>query len=239
MDATNTPLNLRLQTVRSAWLQAMPIVIGYLPIGFAFGILSSKAGISSVNTIAMSLLVFAGSSQLIAVSLFAAGAAPWSIVVTTFIVNLRHLLMSASLSPHLHRWRRALIPFFAYEITDETFAVHSVRFGQGKIHPAEAILINVIAQISWVCGTLLGIFAGDLIQDVQPLGLDYALIAMFIALLVFQIKDNRTLTVAVFSGVLSTLLLLAGVDQWNVILATVLGATIGVILETWTRTSSS
>lgn len=225
--------------IHTAWLQALPIVFGYIPVGFAFGILAIKAGISPLNTLAMSLFVYAGSAQLISVSLFAAGISPLSIIATTFIVNLRHMLMSAALSPYLREWKRALIPLFAFELTDETFGVHSVRFPTHGAGPAEALTINAISQVSWVAGTCLGIVAGDLIQDVKPFGLDYALVAMFVALLVFQLKDRRFILVAGLGGALSVALLLAGASQWNVIIAALIAATMGVFIDSWTKNSSS
>jgi 4-azaleucine resistance transporter AzlC len=235
----NPQISLPSYSLRAAWTQALPVVFGYLPIGFAFGILARKAGISTGNTLAMSLLVYAGSAQLIAVGLFASGASPFSVILTTFVVNLRHLLMSAALSPYLRTWKKMPIAVFAYELTDETFGLHSVRFPQAGARPGEAIPVNLISQAAWVTGTLLGVAAGNLVADVRPFGLDYALVAMFVALLVFQIKGKKTLAVAVLSGLLSTVLLLVGVSQWNVILATLVGATFGVLLETWTRPASS
>jgi 4-azaleucine resistance transporter AzlC len=83
----------------SAFRQTLPIILGYVPVGFAYGVLAQKSGLSGINTLLMSLLVYAGSAQLIAVGLFAAGAAPLAIVATTFVVNLRHLLMSAPWRP--------------------------------------------------------------------------------------------------------------------------------------------
>lgn len=235
----DTSLSYRSQTFRTAWSQVLPVVLGYLPVAFAFGILARKSGISITNTLAMSLLVYAGSAQLIAVGLFAAGASPAAVIFTTFVVNLRHLLMSAALSPYLKHWRRAFIAFFAFELTDETFALHSLRFPEHGAHPGQTILIQMIAQFSWVSGTALGVFAGNLITDVRPYGLDYALIGMFVALLIFQMKDYRFAFIAVLAGVLSTGLLLAGMSQWNVILATLITATCGVFIETWTKKSSS
>lgn len=235
----NTTIPWRSQTLRAAWAQAFPILLGYLPVAFAFGILARKVGISIPNILAMSIFVYAGSAQLIAVSLFAAGASPASIILTTFVVNLRHLLMSAALSPYLKHWRRALIPLFAFELTDETFGLHSLRFPEHGADPKEALLINGIAQIAWVSGSYLGTVAGNMITDVRPYGLDYALIGMFIALLVFQLKNYRFLLIAILSGSLSIGLLLAGVSQWNVIIATVIAATCGVFLESWTKESSS
>lgn len=225
--------------MRTAWSQALPIVLGYLPISSTFGILATKAGISPFNTLAMSLIVYAGSGQLIAVGLFAAGFSPYTIILTTFIVNLRHSLMSTALSPYLKSWRRWLIPIFAFQLTDETFVVHSMRFAEAGARPGESIAINVISYLSWFSGTVIGVAAGDLITDVKPFGLDYALIAMFIALLVFQMQNRKTLAVAVIAGLIAVALQLAGFSQWNVILATLTGATAGVFIDVWTRKSSS
>ncbi len=77
----------------------MPIALGYIPVGFAYGVLAQKAGLSAFNTVLMSIIGYAGSAQLIVVGLIAAGISPLSIIVTTVIVNLRHMLMSAALSP--------------------------------------------------------------------------------------------------------------------------------------------
>jgi 4-azaleucine resistance transporter AzlC len=218
--------------------QALPIVLGYVPIGTAFGILAQKAGLSTLNTLLMSLVVYAGSAQLIAVGLIAAGTPPLSIVLTTFVVNLRHLLMSAAVSPYLKRWRKLELAAFAYELTDETFGVHSVRFASAGPHRSEAFGTNMTSQVSWILGTWLGIVVGQLIGDARLFALDYALPAMFIALLVLQIKDRVQVGVAILTGSLAVGLSLAGVDQWNVILATLVGATVGVGLEKWTKRSS-
>jgi 4-azaleucine resistance transporter AzlC len=231
MVITSTPL-------RSAWSQAFPVILGYIPIGFAFGLLAQNAGLSPANTLAMSVLVYAGSAQLIAVGLFASGVSPLSIILTTWIVNLRHMLMAAALSPYLKLWRRALLPLFAFQLTDETFGLHSTRFAQAGAQPKEALAVNVVSQAAWVSGTILGIIAGNLIQDVRPFGLDYALVAMFIALLVFQIRRRLHIAIAAVAGILSLALLQAGFGQWNVIIATVIAASIGVWMESWIKTRS-
>jgi len=165
-------------------MRAGPIVLGYIPIGLTFGVLAQKAGLSNVNTLAMSLLVYAGSSQLIAVGLFTANASIPSIILTTFVVNLRHLLLSAALTPHLKRWRKSELAAFAYQLTDETFAVHSAQFSSDAPSKSEVFATNLTAQAGWVTGTWLGVTLGHLITDIQPFGLDYVLPAMFIALLV-------------------------------------------------------
>ena len=215
--------------------RALPIVLGYVPIGFAYGVLAGKSGISAANTLIMSLIVFAGSAQFIAVGLFASGTGPAAVILTTFVVNLRHLLMAASLTPYLSGWKKKHLVFFAYELTDETFALHSSAAKTLNSCPLEALSLNVTAQASWVLGTLLGIVASNLIGDVKPLGLDYALSAMFIGLLVSQCGSPVRIITAIFSGGLATALYLAGWHQFHIIVATVVGATFGLGVEQWTK----
>ncbi len=234
MDTAMTVEKTTGKSFASALRQASPIILGFLPVGFAYGVLARKTGISIDNTMLMSLLVFAGSAQFIAVGLLAAGASAVSVIVTTFVVNLRHLLMSAALAPFLQKWRKREIMAFGFQLTDETFALHSTRFGSGDMNKSETFMINCIAQTAWVGGTALGVISSTLISDVKPMGLDYALPAMFIGLLLSQIKDKTHILVAFGAGILSTALSLGGVDQWNVIIATLAGATAGVMIS-WTR----
>lgn len=226
------------RSVLASFEKVLPVALGYIPIGFAYGVLALKAGPSPANTLWMSIIVFAGSSQLIAVGLLSMGTSPISLILTTFIVNLRHLLMSASLSPFLRNWKKIELAGFAFELTDETFALHSMRFNSGQAGKTETFLINLMAQFSWVFGSWLGITAGQMVDDVRLFALDYALPAMFIALLVMQIKDRAKLLVAIMGGVLSVALLIMGINQWNVILATILAATLGVFGKQWIKRPS-
>ena len=125
--------------------QALPIVLGYIPVGFAYGVLAQKSGIGLFNAVAMSVIVFAGSAQLIGAGLFAAAASPFTLIFTTFVVNLRHLLMSAALAPRLKGWKKWQIALFSYELTDETFALHSLRMAKGPRPKAESFAINLQA----------------------------------------------------------------------------------------------
>lgn len=211
--------------------RGFPVVLGYVPLGFAFGVLAVRNGIPAWVAALMSVLVFAGSGQFIAASLWGAGASVLSVVFTTFVVNLRHLLMSASLAPWLSPFSRLRQCLFGLELTDETFALHNQAMRLGEA-PAPALLFatNLTAHSGWVTGTILGVIAGDLLPDPQTFGLDYALPAMFLALLAPQCRERLSLLAAVFSGGLSVALFLMGADRWNVLLATVVTATLGAIL---------
>lgn len=219
--------------------QALPIVLGYIPVGFAYGVLAQKSGLGIFNAVGMSFIVFAGSAQLIGAGLIGAGVAPLAIIMTTFVVNLRHLLMAAALAPKLRGWKKHQIALFGYELTDETFALHTMRM-KGEMPPlAETFTVNITAQSSWVLGSLLGFLAGGQIADVGPIGLDYALPAMFIALLVPQVVKPVYLMMAVLSALLSVVLYLFGFEQAHVIAATVIASTVGLGVDQWTRRSSS
>jgi 4-azaleucine resistance transporter AzlC len=218
--------------------QTLPVILGYLPVGFAYGVLAQKSGLSAANTMLMSLIVFAGSAQLIAVGLLAAGIGPASVIITTFVVNLRHLLMSAALAPYLRSWTRWQQAVFAFQLTDETFALHSSRFARGETGKTETLAINMIAQSAWLAGSFLGLCAGALIRDVKPIGLDYALPAMFMVLLVWQLTSMTRWITAVLAGIISVGLSLAGFSQTNIILATVLAASLGLGVELWIKSKS-
>lgn len=215
--------------------RALPVVLGYIPVGFAFGVLAQKSGLSPLNTVLMSILVYAGASQFIAVGLLAAGAPAVSIILTTFIVNLRHLIMASALAPYLKTWRPWSLALFSYELTDETFALHATYLPRGETGRAVVLATNLFSHSGWVAGTWLGVAAGSLIADVKPYALDYALAALFIALLMLQIKNLKQVLAAVAAGALSVIFLYLGFNQWSIILATLVGATLGVFLEKWIR----
>ncbi len=213
--------------------RALPIVLGYVPVAFAFGVLAVKNDIPPLLTIAMSVFIFAGSGQFVAASLWGAGVGAASVILTVFVINLRHLLMSASLATYtqsITRWQRGLL---GLQLTDETFGVHSTAFQRGwRLSLTTLYTCNSTAQLSWVLGTVIGVYFGSLIEDVRPLGLDYALTAMFLALFIPQCQTRMHVLVGIFAGIVSIALKLSGLGQWNVILATVIAATLGLALST-------
>lgn len=143
--------------------------------------------------------------------------------------------MSASLSPYMQKWSKPQVAGFSFELTDETFGVHSLRFENGDTAADKAMLINLVCHLAWIGGSILGVLAGGLISDVRPLGLDYALPAMFIALLVMQLRGRTYLWVALIAAALSMSIWFAGLTQWNVILAAVIAAAVGAGVETWQK----
>ncbi|HED23522.1 MAG TPA: branched-chain amino acid ABC transporter permease [Firmicutes bacterium] len=214
-------------------VRAVPIILGYLPVGLAFGVLATTNGLSPFGALGMSIFVFAGSAQLISVGMIGAGANVAAITTTVFLVNLRHLLMSAYLAPYLKRLKIWQLALFSYELTDETFAVHSAFFRRSGVPPsAELFALNHSSHLAWIIGTILGVWIGGRINfDIEAIGIDYALPAMFIALLVMQIDNVRRVFIALLAAAIGLFLYLAGMSQFYIIAATVIAATAGVIME--------
>jgi len=220
-------------SIRRGMKAATPVVMGYIPIAIAFGILASQVGLGIAEAAAMSVFVFAGSAQFIAVGMIGAGNSIGAIVVTTFLVNLRHLLMSAALSPHLRGLSHKELAWFGFQLTDETFALHSTRFREGVPDVLESFALNGTAQVSWVLGTIAGVLVGGVVSDVDGLGMDYTLPAMFIALVFIQVHNSTYFTVGVLGGAAAMVFQVTGMGVWSIIAATVLAATAGVVLEQW------
>lgn len=210
------------QGVLAAW----PICLGYLPIGFSFGVLAQQSGLATWQIGLMSVLVFAGGSQFIAVAMIATGASAISIISTTFMVNLRHLLMSSALSVHFPGVSRRFLALFAYGVTDESFAVNLARFREGNWNRFRALALNQSANITWIISTIAGAALGHFIPD-GIMGMDYALTAMFICLLVFQIRGAVFVVTALVAAASAVLLYLYLPGNAYIIIASCLAATFG------------
>ena len=207
-----------------------PICLGYLPIGMAFGVLAQKAGLTPLQIGLMSILVFAGSSQFIAVSMLTGGASAPAIIATTFVVNLRHLLMSSALAVYLRAAHRGLLALYAYGVTDESFAVNLPRFNAGTWSLSRALVVNHAANLTWFISTVAGGIGGRFIPA-GTLGIDYALIAMFICLLIYQMRRRIHLLTAAIAGLTAVGLALAIPGNTYIVLASILAATAGVVIQ--------
>jgi 4-azaleucine resistance transporter AzlC len=214
----------------------LPVVLGYLAIGMAFGVVARTTGLSVAEATLMSVVLYAGSAQFITAGMLSASAPALAIIVTVGLLNIRHMFYSAALAPQLPRaplWKNILV---GVELTDETFAVAASRFGAGAAveHPW-LFGVNVTAQLTWVAATCLGALLGQKVANVSALGLDFALTAMYAALLVLQIAHRPLLRVAITVAVSAALVAVAGSvflsGSWAIVAAAVAAATLGVVLE--------
>ena len=186
------------QIVRQGVSAAWPICLGYFPVGLALGVLAQKAGLPWWAVAMMSILVFAGSAQFICVAMLAAGASITSIILTTFVINLRHVLMSSALAVYLRGVSRWFLALYSYGITDESFAVNLNRFREGGWDRWRALTVNHLANFTWIMATICGTLIGQFVPQ-GALGIDYALPAMFICLLVLQLEGG----IHIFTGLIA------------------------------------
>ncbi|HWI54179.1 MAG TPA: AzlC family ABC transporter permease [Desulfobacteria bacterium] len=210
--------------------KAVPIMLGYTPLGIAFGVVAREQGLTVLQTTLMSLTAFTGSGQFLAVGMLGAGAGISAILLTNFLINLRYLLFSASMAPFVKRVPAIIQSVLAFGITDETFAVNMNEFNRQETDYRFILGVNMFSHLSWIANSALGAALGNFIPDIDRYGINFALTAMFIALLILQVKNKKALYVALISAVLSIVLAVSINTSVNVIAATVISATLGVVL---------
>lgn len=211
----------------------LPIALGYFPIAVAFGALAGGAQLSWLEGVLMSALVFAGASQFVGVSLLLAGSGPLQIIVTTFFLNMRHLIMSLAVNDQLRgfppAWKRGL----SFFITDETFALLTLgeEGEQASWTPLYVAGLMVTAYLGWVSGTLVGGLGASFIPAELTLAMTVGLYGLFIGLLVPPLKRSASYAlVAVLSMILNWGLGHWLESGWSIVIATVLAAGVGIPL---------
>jgi 4-azaleucine resistance transporter AzlC len=209
---------------------AIPIVLGYLTVGMAFGVLARRSGLTPSEAVLMSLVVYAGASQFLAVEMLSNGLAGLPVVFATFFINLRHLLMSSTLAPRLQGVRLPLLGLLAGQLTDESFAVAAADLGRIENRPRFLFGLQMTSQAAWVSGSAAGSFFGSLV-DGSGYGLPFALPALFICLLVLQIRSSAHLAVAGLAAVLSVVLRAALPGNGYIIGAALLASAAGLAIE--------
>jgi 4-azaleucine resistance transporter AzlC len=196
----------RFTTFTAGARDTLPMLIGAAPFGVIFGTLVASGPLHLWHGQLMSLIVFAGSAQFIALGLVAGHASFAVIWATTFVVNLRHVLYSATLAPYVAhlpaRWRWALGGL----LTDEVFAVawaHYRLHPPGSVGPYYFLGSGLSMYLNWQLWTLAGLLFGAAFPGLQSLGLDFAMVATFIAIVVPQLVALRYLAAAVTAGALA------------------------------------
>ncbi|PJF22056.1 MAG: branched-chain amino acid ABC transporter permease [Phototrophicales bacterium] len=214
----------------------LPLIIGAIPFGIAFGVLGvTEAGLSPAATIGMSLFVFAGSAQFIAAGLLAQNAGIALIVLTTWIVNVRHVLYGASLGVYVRQLsQRWLLPL-AFWLTDETYAVVIRRYARADdiAHKHWYFLGSAVAMYTnWQLCTMIGIIAGSQLEGVAEWGLDFAMVVTFIGIVVPLVINRPLLVCAIVAG-FSALLLDGIPHRLGLVIAAIIGMLAGYFVETY------
>jgi len=213
---------------KNGLIAGLPVVFGYIPVGIAFAILARQAGFNLWETCSFSIFVFAGASQMMAAGMYAQGAGIAAIVLATFILNLRHIIMSACILNRMEEvpmWKKLAAMFGT---TDESFAVFTT---EEKENCTLAFFAGVVVTtyLSWNVGTLLGAILSDFLPEIITASLGIALYALFISLLVPKISGNlRLVALAVLTGLCNLVLCQFMESSWALIASTLLCAFIGV-----------
>lgn len=214
----------------------IPLVVGAVPFGIIFGTLATTAGLSATGTLAMSLFVFAGSSQFIAAGLIAAKTGWLLIVLTTFVVNLRHLLYAVSLLPYVKKLPQVWKIPMAFWLTDETFAVGIRRYESGEQAAFKHwyyVGAALTMYLNWQVCTLLGITVGRLIPNAAEWGLDFAMSVTFIGMIVPYVK-NKPMGIAVAVAGVMAVLAYSLPHKLGLMVAAIAGISAGVFSEQMT-----
>ncbi|MGM0379829.1 MAG: AzlC family ABC transporter permease [Bacillota bacterium] len=195
-----------MENLKKGIKRGIPIAFGYIPIGIAFGMMANTAGLPVYIIIMMSFCVYAGASQFMAVGLINQGISSIEIIMTTFIVNSRHFLMSSSLTQKFFKnIDQKHYKFLAFGITDETFAVHSMTKNE-DLDKEKVYGVNLIAYLSWGLSTIIGILMGKVLPDIIQSSMGISLYAMFIALLIPNIKNNKEIKLIVYITILISMI---------------------------------
>lgn len=209
-------------------LAGIPVFVGYFPIAVTFGLLAVSVKISLAETFGFSVIVFAGASQFVGLNMINAGIGAGEIVLTTFLLNFRHFLMSASLSSKAS-FSRGVVPFLAFGITDETFSVASME--KRELSESYMLGLNFTAYLGWISGTIAGFAAGDFLPPVIQESISICLYAMFVAILIPVVrKSYRAGIIALIAGITNSALGYFDFfsSGWNIIISILAASSAGM-----------
>lgn len=216
-------------------MDALPLGVSVFIYGIVFGVLSQKAGLSFFATLCMSCFIFAGASQMTAVQMISGGGNPFTIIVTVFIINLRHFLMAASLTPSLKEQSTGFKLAGAYFLTDESYALTYSYYQDHSPSPFFFLGCSLNIYLFWVAATIAGFLFGNILPDQVKYILDFAFVATFIGMLVPLIANFPTIIAVVISAIVSIWGSLHLPGKWYIILAVLISSFSGYIADTFSK----
>ncbi|WP_407313639.1 AzlC family ABC transporter permease [Desulfosporosinus sp. SB140] len=224
--------NERAEEAWTALCDCTPVVLGVVPFGITCGIMGLAAKMSGAETISMSVFVFAGASQFIGITMLGAGITGWGIIIlTTLLVNLRHLIMGSSLAPYMIRLPFPLQALLAFFLTDEAYALTISRIHKARYSILYQLTVSTILYLVWVLATAAGVVLGSYISDPLTWGLDFAMPATFLVLLIPLLADGISLIVFAVAAVISVFAALYLPGKWYIIVACLAASLVGGFLE--------
>lgn len=229
-----------MKDMQKAVRDAVPVLIQVCITGVSYGLITKQAGLSLMESLAMSLLVFAGSAQFAAVgmldfALLQAGP----ILFTTLLINLRLMLYSASLAPDMKSFPLGRQALLAFCVTDESYALTAAHFSLHGVNYRYQLGAGASIYIAWGVASGVGAALGGFIHDPLSWGLDFVLPACFITLVIPLLRAWKELLVFLTAGVLSVLGMQLLPGKWYIIAATLLAVLLGGGVERLCESKSS
>ena len=207
--------------------QTIPLAISIFVYGLTFGVLAGQAGLSLLESLLMSGIVFAGSSQFAVLGLWANPLPVVAIVLTTLVVNLRHLLMGAALKPRfegLKRWQKYVS---LYLMNDESWALTMGHFSRGGRNGAFLLGSGLASYVAWTGAALVGQTIGGVLERPEDWGLDFAFVAVFLGLLVGFWQGKRDVAPWAVAALVAVLAAFYLPGKWYILLGGVAGSLVG------------
>lgn len=213
--------------VCDALATVVPSILAY---GAVWGGLARQTGLSLGEIVAMCLLVSAGTAQFVALPMLATGAPAALLVVTTYVVNLRHYLMAASLAPHFRHLPRPVLAGLAHFVTDESYALTQARLARGPAGAAYFAGCGATVYLAFYAGSVAGALLGSRIPDPRRFGLDFVFPAVFVAILAQAIRQRWQWLVAGTALAIALAVTLRVGGTWHIAVAGVTASLLGIRL---------
>ena len=228
-------MNNKKQTIKKGVTEALPLAIAIAAYGLSYGVLTTQTSLSLASVLAMSLFVFSGSVQMVAVAMLAAGATATSVLIATALLNLRNVLYGAALaeglSPAPRKWRGLL----SFGVSDEAFVLGSARFQKHGPDPLYFGIVAATFYLAWITSSYIGAVIGS---QVDPLkwGLDLAFPVTFTAILIPSLRGKPVIATALVAVTITVILqYVTPGNEFTIILAGGLSPLIGLYVSRRTR----
>ena len=225
--------------VMAGTLVTAPVLLVYVAMGVTYGVSAVERGLSPFNAVLMSITVYAGTAQLVGIDMIGLSVPVISILITTLVINSRFFVMASGMAPNLGAYSTVQRLAYGMQFTDATFAIHTARFASHRPGKVEIFTTNIVGHVVWVGATFAGVVIGQTIGNLDALAIDFAMPAMFIALLMPLIRQRTQVMVAIVAAAATLAFHAGGFAYWTILGATAVGVGAGFVRDRWIKTRSA
>lgn len=219
--------------IRKGFIAAIPLILSYIPVAVTYGVIAQQSGLTFLEIMMMSVFIYAGAGQFMAVQMFVVGAGAIEMIIAIFILNFRHFIMSFSLMNFLRHIPLRFKAPLTLGLTDETFAVASMN--KKEAEKDQGIFFYIVlflsSYLAWILGSAIGVLLGDIIPKTLSDSMQIGLYAMFIGLLIPSVRKHWKLGIislcAMLVNSISSLFLSSG---WSIVMGTIIGGFSGIFI---------